>query len=319
MTQRILVVTRGTSSSAGALRYARAFAERGDSIAEVLSIVPVTGLIPMTPLDAGVYWSPEVAEARAAARREAVAHDLEGIGGPAGGWPVRVEVGPVVPLVIARAEALGASMILAGSGRHGRSERLLGGEVAVRLMHASHVPVLAVPEDAVGLPTVALVATDFSSFSWDAAVSAARVVGPGGLLHLLHVMWAPLAEEDRPDEDEWIRTYRTGAEHRIRAVARSLAADTGVRVETHLVPGTPGDEILALRERTGAGLIAVGSHGLGFFGRIALGSVSSAVVRGAPCAVLVAPPTVPARDLQSEATAKESVLAPAHSGSSTPR
>lgn len=39
-----------------------------------------------------------------------------------------------------------------------------------------------------------------------------------------------------------------------------------------------------------ADLIIVGSHGRGFWGRVALGSISNAVIHNAPCSVLVVTP-----------------------------
>jgi nucleotide-binding universal stress UspA family protein len=301
MSERILVATRGTSSAEGALRFARALAERDGAVVEVISVVTPAAVGPALPFDAGAYWSPQAAQLRIDVQRDAVRTQLEEVGGPAAGWPVRVEVGPTVPALVARATAHGAAMIVAGAGRRGRVERLLGGETTVRLMHAASVPVLSVPHDVPALPGVAVVGTDFSAFSWDATVAAARLVGPDGRLHLVHVMWPPLAEEGRPNEEEWIRTYRAGAEHRLRAVVNGLAAELPVHVETHLASGEPGTELLALQDRTGAGLVAVGSHGLGFFGRIALGSVSARVLRNAPCPVLVAPPRTPARELEADA------------------
>ena len=49
------------------------------------------------------------------------------------------------------------------------------------------------------------------------------------------------------------------------------------------------DAILRLAHDTAAGLIAVGSHSYSLFERLLLGSVASRIVRGAECAVLVAP------------------------------
>jgi nucleotide-binding universal stress UspA family protein len=311
MTQRILLATRGTPSSAGALHYACDLAERGETIAEVISVFVLPALV---PLSGGAEWSPPFSIMGREEQHRTVVAQLTDIGGPAPEWPVRTEMGAVVAVVIARVCAVGATLILVGAGHHGRAERLLGGGTTVHLMHASHVPVLSVPEDSRALPSTAVAATDFSAFSWDAALAAARLIGRGGRLHLLHVVWPPLAEES-PDEDEWTRTYRTGAEHRLRAIANELAGETGVKVEVHLVAGDPTEQILSLRERTGAGLVAVGSHGLGFFGRIALGSVSTGIIRGAPCAVLVAPPSEPARDIEPMNEVLEGIRAPAHSGS----
>ena len=49
----------------------------------------------------------------------------------------------------------------------------------------------------------------------------------------------------------------------------------------------PRSFIVEVAKRWSADLIIVGSHGRGFWGRIALGSVSDSVVHSAPCSVLV--------------------------------
>src|ERR687894_1980948 len=61
----------------------------------------------------------------------------------------------------------------------------------------------------------------------------------------------------------------------------------GLVAEAHLVEGRAADEILDLAERIGAGLVVIGSRGLGPVGRIALGSVSEAVIHHSRCPVLV--------------------------------
>jgi hypothetical protein len=51
--------------------------------------------------------------------------------------------------------------------------------------------------------------------------------------------------------------------------------------------GDPAEEIVALAEGLDADLVVVGSRGSGLVGRLITGSVSEAVVRRAPCPVLV--------------------------------
>jgi nucleotide-binding universal stress UspA family protein len=54
--------------------------------------------------------------------------------------------------------------------------------------------------------------------------------------------------------------------------------------------GRAADEILDLAGEIGAGLVVIGSRGLGPVGRIALGSVSTKVAHAAKGPVLVHPP-----------------------------
>jgi nucleotide-binding universal stress UspA family protein len=62
----------------------------------------------------------------------------------------------------------------------------------------------------------------------------------------------------------------------------------GVEVaETHLTRGRPDTELVHLSEEIEAGLIVMGSRGLGGVRRALMGSVSDSVVRHAHCPVLV--------------------------------
>ena len=67
---------------------------------------------------------------------------------------------------------------------------------------------------------------------------------------------------------------------RIREAGGSVA-------QTHIRTGEAAAEIVALAEEMGAGLIAMGSRGLGGIRRALIGSVSAAVVPHAHCPILV--------------------------------
>ena len=57
--------------------------------------------------------------------------------------------------------------------------------------------------------------------------------------------------------------------------------------DTHLVRGQPDRELVHISEEIDAGLIVMGSRGLGGIRRALMGSVSDSVVRHAHCPVLV--------------------------------
>ena len=71
------------------------------------------------------------------------------------------------------------------------------------------------------------------------------------------------------------------------AEVERVKAAGGRVVEAHLSMGSPDAEIVKLADDIGAGLIVMGSRGLGGIRRALIGSVSDSVVRRAHCPVLV--------------------------------
>ncbi|HTX43112.1 MAG TPA: universal stress protein [Methanocella sp.] len=86
-------------------------------------------------------------------------------------------------------------------------------------------------------------------------------------------------------EDENLRMRGEGEDALNYAVNR--AREKGVSLKTRIVRGYPADEIIKTARDEGAALIVVGNLGRTGIERMLLGSVSEAVVRNAPCPVLV--------------------------------
>jgi nucleotide-binding universal stress UspA family protein len=66
-----------------------------------------------------------------------------------------------------------------------------------------------------------------------------------------------------------------------------IKADGGTVAQAHLRIGRPDEQIVDSAEEIGAGLIVMGSRGLGGIRRLLMGSVSDSVVRHAHCPVLI--------------------------------
>jgi nucleotide-binding universal stress UspA family protein len=71
------------------------------------------------------------------------------------------------------------------------------------------------------------------------------------------------------------------------AEVERIRSDGGAVAGEHLVEGRVSPEIVGLAEEIGAGLIVLGSRGLGGIRRALMGSVSDSVVRHAHCPVMV--------------------------------
>lgn len=129
-------------------------------------------------------------------------------------------------------------------------------------------------------------ATDGSADAELAAHTAVELANAtGSELHVAYVepalpMIAGFAEADEE---------RIGPESRrlLDEQVRRIEAAGGTVARAHLDLGRPDERIVRLAEEIGAGLIVMGSRGLGGMRRVLLGSISDSVVRHAHCPVLV--------------------------------
>lgn len=286
----LLVATDGTAGSLGALHVARALADREGRPVVVLSVLESLALPPVGASYPLVASAPEVDAAHTERLRDVVAAQLLELGGTPDGWRIEVELGTPAITIVRRAVELEADRIVMGLGRHDATDRWLGTETALKVVHLAHVPVLAVQPDARALPNRALVAIDFSDFARDAARAVADLVGPNGEIHLAHVAWKAPDGAATEAEADWLETYRVGAIARLEELRRELQTHHRTRIVTTLLGGEISRALIKYARMTAVDLIATGSHGYGFFGRMMLGSSSTRVLRQARCSVLIAPP-----------------------------
>jgi len=116
-------------------------------------------------------------------------------------------------------------------------------------------------------------------------------------LILLHVATPDADYEGDEMRTDISRTGVAGEMHRYHRELQKITTDctgAGIDVTALLVRGTsargnPVQKILEEVDRVRPDLIVVGSHGHGRIHDILLGSVSSAVIRKAPCPVVVVP------------------------------
>lgn len=136
-----------------------------------------------------------------------------------------------------------------------------------------------------------LVPTDFS----DPATAALRLAAGlanefGARLYLLHVVPEPYAYPWGTELSALpINDILAQSEEGARQHLGELAAETGMpadRLSTHVLVGTPVDQVLALAKEQQIDLIVLGTHGRGLVGHLLLGSVAERVVRRSTVPVL---------------------------------
>ena len=186
--------------------------------------------------------------------------------------------------------AASAEMVVVGSRGHGRTEDLLVGSVSQHLARHAPCPVVVVRPTREGAARRIVVGVDGSATS-SAALDYAcrRAERTGETVVALHA-WRTRA----PSTDVWNSEPRAleGLAHRQVLLAESVAglqADhPDVVLEQEAVPVAPVRCLVDASHN--ASLLVVGSHGLGFFGGLLLGSVSQAVLQRAECPVAVVRP-----------------------------
>jgi len=146
-------------------------------------------------------------------------------------------------------------------------------------------------------PTKTLLATDGSKEAQLAATTAADLAKrTGSELHLVSVgHMAPVFYESPGTWTLLDRDVQSRIDERAEEAARTILDEQVQRVReaggevagAHARVGRPDAEIVGLAQELGAGLIVLGSRGLGRLRRALMGSVSNSVIRHTHCPVLV--------------------------------
>ena len=148
------------------------------------------------------------------------------------------------------------------------------------------------------LPTKILLASDGSEEAELASRTAVDLAkSTGSELHVLYVWEAanPYIEMELAGDEpvsprldaELRRQFDQQARAMLDTETEKVRAAGGTVTQAYLRTGKAAHEIVALAEEIGAGLIVMGSRGLGGIRRALIGSVSDSVVRHAHCPVLV--------------------------------
>ena len=250
-------------------------------------------------------------EERRASREDRVRACVDEIVDRRRGWEVEVEHGDPAASICRRARELDASLIVMGIGRHHPIDRIVGAEMTLRIIRHASCPVFAVVGELTQLPAEVVVATDFSPPCALAVEAVLPLLGDRATLHLVHV-WEP-SESTEPTMFEIEAAYERGLPSRFARFVSALHLPAGVAVRTEVRKGKVVPQLLAYAESQDADLVLAGRHGLNPVARLFVGSVTTALVRGATCSVLVTPePTGAEFDrLQHELTGASARQTPA--------
>jgi universal stress protein A len=139
------------------------------------------------------------------------------------------------------------------------------------------------------VPTTILVPTDFSEYANAALDYATTLAGKlGAKVHLVHVLELPLfaAEMDFGLTRSTVDDLLSGSQKELDRLA-STYATTCAFAPPHLEVGDARSQIERVAVETKADLVIMATHGRRGLKRVLLGSVADAIVRVAPCPVLL--------------------------------
>lgn len=274
--KKFLVASDGRPDSDPAFQLANLLAGGSGEVRGV-TVVDQVNLVP----EGQLLFSAEVeAQRRYELWRRVHAQMLRVLGRPGN---LELYDGDPARLIAQAAHRVGATMILAGIGRHGISSRLFGNETVLRIMRVSDLPVLAVVRDVHRLPQRIVAAVDFSESSIRALRLAISLAAPGATVSIAYVCPrdAMLYDGDR--------SYKENLQQSLNALKDEIEQPAGVVIKTALLQGDPSTELLAFAKSVDADLISCGSHGHGFIARLVIGSVTTRIIRGSGCSVLTVP------------------------------
>ena len=224
---------------------------------------------------------------------ERQAKQIEEQGGRIAGLYQRI--GHPVAEILHVAEEIDAGLVVVGSRGLGRLRRKLLGSVSEGVVHHAHCAVLVARGGCGELgPAVPLVlAVDGSRETAPATEAAAEISRATGCP--VHLVYALQIERymPYPGPETWggweedLAGAELNARRWLEGHAEDLKANGAKTVEVHLFRGEPDGAVLRLVDTLGAGLVVLGSRGLGGIRRALLGSVSESVMHNAGCPVMI--------------------------------
>lgn len=284
----ILVATDFSVDGNNAVRRAALLAQQHDARLSMLHVVNPAGFKPLRDwFSRSIDIDLKTAQARATLRRFAAEivgrHDVVA--------NFEVLVGDAFEELLRASERVDLVVL----GQRGKSplKDLVIGKTADRLLRTCRTPVLVVKQAVEAPYRRVLVPVDFTPCS-DAAVRAAAVLAPGVGIHVFHAISstreAVLREADVPEAV--IRESRAREEAGVSARMRRSVARLGLdsrRMSFVLGRGPAARSTLLQAQTLSADLIVAGKQGRSTVAGFLLGSVSSRLLAGSSCDMVIIP------------------------------
>jgi nucleotide-binding universal stress UspA family protein len=287
-----IVVALGGGDVTGVLRTAQFF--QSSAVGGMLAVSVLQSTVPYFMGDNPLLVAPEFDHERAASRLAELKREISDTPASAN-WETTVEFGDPSYELAALARVRHSPLIVMGLGRQSPIDRWLGVETAARTMRRAPCPVLAVSATA-SLPfREAVVAMDFSSASISAAMAVVPLMATTAVLNLVHVWEPSMVDDERAQALN--AAYTASLPAKFEHLRELLAVPSGITVKHEVREGKVAEHILTFGEAHHADVIVAGRHGLNAIERLFVGSVTTTLLHGTTCSILIAPePAIAQRD-----------------------
>lgn len=292
---KILLATDGSGEAGRAARLAATLAGRLDSELHVVYVEPLPDpyAFPESAIVDPNFRERmrERAAGDAEQRLQEEAVKIQALGEVAGTY---ARSGRPDAEIVGVAEELGAGLVVVGSRGLGPIRRAVMGSVSGSVARHAHGAVLVVREDgredAMGPIVLAVDGSEESKLAADAAAEISKATGSP--VHLIYVM--PTESRllghhsySRDVKRQLMEDAKAEARRFLDSRAEEVRSAGGETAQTYLGVGRPDEEIVELAEEISAGMVVIGSRGLGGVRRALMGSVSDSVMRHAHCPVMI--------------------------------
>lgn len=281
MPRALLVPTDLSTAARHAAQRAAMLARQCGASVELLHVIESGALAQLAQMlaDADSDVAPRIV-AKAKADLATLARDIQATYGVT---PATHSVqGSLLPSIMARADTIGADLLVLGASSAGFLRQWLLGATAERLLRKTTDPMLFVRQPAHHDYRTLLLPVDFSDSSGH-AIELAHQLCPQAELVLLHACEFPFEGKMRfaGVSDEAVLQYRQTIQRDALAQLQTLASDCGIDpanwrpIVTH---GKPVHDIVQHQIDLDADLVVIGKHGAGMTQDLLLGSVTRQVL-----------------------------------------
>lgn len=190
-------------------------------------------------------------------------------------------IGPAPTMIALAAAQTGCSLIVTGVARFNHvGDYFIGTAVDHVVRHAT-APVLVVKQRPHAPYTSILVATDYSSCSLEALLTAARLF-PDAALHLVHAYHVPYEAWLRSEEVKQEVTREAQAELEAFVADPAIPDTVRARISARLGYGESHTVVWNAADEVGANLVVFGTHGRSGFIPAVIGSMAESLLRCVP-------------------------------------